>query len=477
MLAVEVEFLLGTYRADPNGGAITDQAVGEWPPAPARLLAALISAGGGPLRDAPDLAAFATAGPPDIYADTNPHQQPMHGRYVVAPPKNMESRQHTHQEYLARKGTLVHPGIRSAPKNRKVVFFYPRFNPSDALLSSLQYRAARIGYLGCADSPVSVAIRKTSEPPTGPVFRPDREDGTMLVNIHTAGHVEVWCDAYDAWVKEGATRRMFPALRYQTYYRHPEDPAPDKEEGSVLAWLRFADTVPGRRVATVAQTFKGAVYARYQELYGTTPPRWFHGHGFSASGREWQLARILPLPNVGHPYSDGRIHGVALWVPSGVDTMEYRRVRAAVSAVAYLAGITDGLSIADHRDPRQKWTTNPRRWTQPSRQWASVFPAVSDRHGRLRPEDVARWCQQADLPSSPVAVRLSRKPLIPGGVDLAPSETARPGHKQTKSWTHFEMFFTEKIRGPVAVGAARSYGLGLCTPVEESISIGGKETA
>lgn len=473
MLAVEIELLLGTYRADPTGDAVTNQAVCEWPPAPARILAALIDAGGGSRRNRPDLIAFASEGAPIIYADPDPQQQPLHGRYVVDPLKKSNK---THMEYLARGGTLVRPGVRSAPRDRKIVLFYPRFNPSDDLLSALQYRAARIGYLGCADSPVTVTINKVTEPPTGPAFIPDPE-GSVFVNTHTAGHVAVWCTAFDAWAKEGVNRRRFPALRHQTSYRHPDDPAPEEDQGRVLVWFQFADTVLGRRVATVAQTFKGAVYARYQELYEATPPGWFHGHNISQSGGEWQLARILPLPNVGHPYSDSRIHGVALWVPPGVNEMDARRIGEAARAVDHLTGITDGLALADHRDQRRSvWATNPRRWTSPSRQWASVFPAVSDRHHgprrRLTVDDIARWCRQAGIPA-PIAVRLSRKPLISGGIDLSRPETARPGHTQTRPWTHFEIFFEEKIRGPVVIGAARSYGLGLCAPVDESI--GGKE--
>ena len=471
MLAVEIELLLGTYRADPTGDAVTNQADCEWPPAPARMLAALIDAGGGSRRDEPDLIALASAGPPIIYADPNPHQQALHGRYVVLPKRFKK----THMEYLARSGTLVRPGVRSAPKDRKIVFFYPEFSPADDLLTTLQYRAARIGYLGCADSPVSITINKVTESPTGPAFIPDPE-GSVLVNTHTAEHVAVWCTAFDAWAQKGITRRRFPTLRHQTCYRHPDDPGPEKEQGKVLIWARFADTVPGRRIATVAQTFKSAVYARYQELYGTIPPEWFHGHDIAKSGGEWQLARILPLPNVGHPYSDSRIHGIALWSPPGVKEIEIQRVGEAARAVAYLTGITDGLTLADHGDSRRAvWATNPHRWTRPSRQWASVFPAVSDRHGPmhlLKADDVARWCRQAGLPA-PIVARLSRKPLIPGGIDLSRPETARPGHTQTRPWAHFEMFFTEKIRGPVVIGAARSYGLGLCAPVDESI--GGKD--
>lgn len=474
MLKIEVEFLLGTYRADPTGDAITDWAVGEWPPAPARLLGALIAADGPSSRDSQELKALAAAPPPVIYADPDPHRQPLEGRYVVASTRAKA----THQEYLARKGALVRPGERISPRDRSIVFLYREFHPDSDAVVALKRRAARVGYLGCADSPVAMTVESVSDAPArDDGFIPDPR-GSVIVNTHTEGHVAVWCTAYEAWALRGIKRRRFPALRHQTAYRSPKAlPDPVTDGGRVVSWIRFGDTVPGRRVAGVAHEFKRATYSRYTERNGHIPPAWFHGHGVSNPGGEWQVARVLPLPNVGHRHSNGRIHGIALWVPPEASEMEARLIREAAQAVTYLRGFTDRLMGVDHRDRRRSvYTTRPSRWNRPSHQWATAFPVVSDRHGpvrRLGAADVARWCRQAGLPE-PIAARVSRIPLLPRGVDLSQPETARPGHTQTRPWAHIEMFFAEKIGGPVAIGAARSYGLGLCAPVATSLGKGGR---
>lgn len=468
MLAVEIELLLGTYRADPSGDALTDRGMAEWPPAPARLLAALIAADGPSSREAPELEALAAARPPTIYADPSPHRQLLAGRYVVRSTREKG----THQEYPARKGALVRPGQRVSPRERRVVFLYTDFDPDASVLGALRHRAARVGYLGCADSPVAMTVDTVREPPTGPAFVPDTE-GSVLINTHTAGQVAIWCAAYDAWAEQGINRRRFPALRHQTMYRIPGGGLkPETDGGRVVGWIRFARTVHGRRVASVAHAFKRAVYSRYKELHGSIPPPWFHGHGLSRSNGDWQLARFLPLPNVGNRYANGRIHGIAVWLPPDADDREARRIAEAVRSVTHLAGAVGGLVVADQGD-RRKWVqaTNRDRWSRPSRQWASAFPVVSDRHGPVQSigtGDVARWCRQAGLPQ-PIAARVSRTPLMAGAVDLAQPETARPGHKQTRPWAHVEMFFEQKIGGPVVIGAARSYGLGLCAPVRETL--------
>ena len=473
MFAAEVELLHGTYRADPSGDSITDQGRGEWPPSPARLLPALMAADGASSAAAEELEALAAAAPPVIYADPDPHAQRLHGRYVVV----NEKKPKTHQEYVARTGRLASPGVRMVPRDRRVTFLYPDFDPDEALFSALGWRAARVGYLGCADSPVAVTLSRVPEPPEGPAFVPD-QNGSVLVNIHTAGQVQAWCAAYQAWAKGEGSRRQFPALRHQARYRRPGlGPEPETDGGRVVAWVRFGSSVHGRRVASVAHAIKKAAYALYVEAHGDRPPAWFHGHGLSETGGGWQLARFLPLPNVGGTYSDGRIHGAAVWIPPGVDEVEARRVAEAVRSVTHLAGMTERLVVADQQDTRRwVWATSSSRWRGPSRQWATVFPAVSDRHGpvrRLGAADVARWCRQAGLPE-PVAARVSRKPLLAGAVDLSPSETARPGHNQTRPWAHVEMFFAHGVRGPVVVGGARSYGLGLCAPVAETL---GREKA
>ena len=468
MLAVEAELLLGTYRADPSGDAITDRSRGEWPPAPSRVLAALIAAGGGPEPHYSELVEFAAAQPPTIYADPKPHSQPLHGRFVA---QNANTKS-THHEYPARNGRLVKPGTRMSPRDRRVVFLYPDLNPTAETVAALQWRAARVGYLGCGDSPVATRIRLVESPPDGPAFIPD-PDGSVSINTHTKEHVAAWCAAFEAWTNRGINRRRFMILRHQTAYRSPTevlDPATDG--GQVIAWMSFNSSIPGRKASAIAHVFKSATYSRYQQLHSAVPPNWLHGHDIPEGNGDWQLVRFLPLPNVGHQHADGRIHGLAVWLPPGATETETRRIAEAVRAVTNLAGITDGVAIADPRN-RRSLTTSPKRWTAASRQWATALPVVSDRYGparRLGADDVARWCQQAGLPK-PVAARVSKTPLTSGGVDLSRPETARPGHQQPRPWAHVEMFFAEHIRGPVAIGAARSYGLGLCVPVEETLRI------
>ena len=163
MLSISVELLHGTFRGDPDGTANTGGlSRGEWPPSPARLFAALVAADGTGeacrVTDGAELEWLERLPPPVIHADPNPVHQPLQPRFVVrhggAPAKG------THHEYVGRSGALSRAGVRVAPRPPPphVVYQWDVVPPPDTTLDALRRRAARVGYLGSADSPVRVRV-------------------------------------------------------------------------------------------------------------------------------------------------------------------------------------------------------------------------------------------------------------------------------------------------------------------------------
>ena len=462
MIVFDVELLHGTYRADPDGSAATGgHARGEWPPAPSRLLAALMSAGprfqsenGSGFEDLETLAA---AQPPVIVADSGSavHHQRLLQRYVASQKRSNAQ----HQEYPARVGTPVRPGVRAVPRSPRVRFVYD-LDIDDDTLNDLQWRAARVGYLGCADSPVNMRVARPADalPEDAAAWRPEDAEDSEPVNVHEAGDVARWAAAHEAWRTQGATRRQMLRHQPKAMYRPPHSPRPDPTAGRMLAWLSFASPAQGRKAVLVAHAVKQAAIAHHDRVHGSVPG-WVHGH--IETEEDYQIARFLPLPFAGHRHADGRIHGAAVWIPPGVLPQQARSFAQTLHMITDLR-LADGTDIAVDRS-RRSWTTNPRRWRGPAKTWTTVLPAVNDRYDPINAEAVNRWCTQAGLP--PVrSCRISRSPLVAGAVDLHPSETARPGRSQRRPYAHVSLTFDMPVQGPVAIGAARSYGLGLCAP-------------
>ena len=466
MLSISVELLHGTFRGDPDGTANTGRLTrGEWPPSPARLFAAFVAADGTGeacrVTDGTELEWFEQLPPPVIHADPQPFHQPLQPRYVVQ--HGGRPADGSHHEHVGRSGSLSRGGVRVAPRSPRVVYSWERQKPEDVILDALRLRAARVGYLGSADSPVRVRV--TTGMPPSPVasdaFVPDRE-GDMVINVTRTGDISRWDHLYEQWTVRGASvsRSQSPALTHPSRYRSPLSDEP-QDMGEVAAWLRLGAAVSGRRVAAVTALFKEAVLSQHQRLHGTPPPV-LHGHGFSGTG--YELARYLALPDVGYRRSQGRIHGLALWLPPGCDSMVRRMARDAARSVPLLRGRGVEVAVAPRDDEERPVAAHPDRWLRSSRGWATAVPAIHERRRPLDLAEVSRWCRHAGLPD-PVAFRSSRTPLASGALDLAPVEVNRPG-RPALPYSHVELWFEQAIPGPVVIGSGRQRGFGLCVPLD-----------
>ena len=412
MLSISVEFLHGTFRGDLDGTANTGRLRrGEWPPSPARLFAALVAADGTGdacrVTDGTELEWFERLPPPIVHADPDPVHQPLRPRFVVqhggAPAKG------AHHEYVGRSGALSRAGVRVAPRSPRVVYQWDVASP-DAILEALRLRAARVGYLGSSDSPARLRVDTSMPAPVAncDAFVPDREGGTVI-NVTHEGDLARWDRLHEQWTERGASvsRSQSPALTHPVAYRpHLSDEPQD--EGEVVAWLRLETAVSGRRVSALTTLFKEAILSRYQRMHGE-PPAVLHGHGFSGTG--YELARYLALPDAGYPRSRGRIHGLALWLPPGCDSVVRRMARDAAFAVQRLSGRGVDVAVAPRDDEERPVAAHPDRWLRPSHGWATAVPAVHERRRRL------------DLRRSP------------GGVSMRGSRYPSPSGRRARRWS------------------------------------------
>ena len=466
MLTITVEFLHASFRGDPNGTANTGSLTrGEWPPSPARLFAAFVAADGTGaacrVTDGAELKWLEHLPPPSIYAEAAPHHQPLGPRFVVR--HGGGATKGSHQEYVGRATATNRAGVRIALHAPRVVYAWNCDSPPDGILEALRRRAARVGYLGSSDSPVRVRI-VTELPRSAQLtdaFIPDPV-GDTLINVTQAGDLEHWDRLHRQWTERGASasRSQYPVLVHAARYRSPRAERVE-EDGEVVAWLRLASAVSGRRIAAITALFKDAVLSQHQRIHGS-PPAALHGHGYTGTG--YDIARYLALPDVGYARSRGRIHGLALWLPPGTESEVRRNARDAARSIRRLTGVGIDVDVAPHDGERRPFAAHPDRWLQSSRKWATAVPAIHERRRSLNLGEVSRWCRHAGLPD-PIAFRAARVPLVPGALDLAPIEVNRPD-RPPFPYSHIELRFDRPISGPVVIGSGRQRGFGLCVPIE-----------
>jgi CRISPR-associated protein Csb2 len=477
MLSITVEFLNGTYRADPDGTAITGNDVdGEWPPTPMRLFSALVAADG--TRDrcrvttGDELRFLEGASAPTIYADPAAETRVNRRlpRFVVKAETSAATGK-SHQEYQGRAGAAVRPGASVAPRHPVVSFVWPE-TPTAAQRRGIELRAARVGYLGCADSPVRVIVGDAPHP-DAPTHRYEPDpSGEHLLGVVQPGILDALDAHFDRWVEGGpsVTRRQSPGLRRLAAYAADDERAETVQpERPTMLVYRFDRPVSGRRVSVVTDALKGTVLTRYQQRIGSEPPGVLHGH--LPAGDESPRVSFLALPNTGAAHSDGMIHGVALLFPIGSDPALISACRTALAGDTELHGTGFRRSIQPHTGQPFVASLAPKRWAATANRWATVFPAVHERRGvTIDVDEIERWCERVGLPR-PAGVRVTRKPFVRGGVDLAPREVNRSG-KDPKPYSHIEMVFEDDVTGPVVIGSGRFRGLGLCAPVRDQADSG-----
>ena len=474
MLAVTVTLLHGSIRAaSADDLALTGaDDPGDWPPSPARLVAAFVAADGTRNRcrvtTGAELALFERATPPRILASARSDilTSSLRPRYVVANARDAGS---VH-EYAARKSTLVRPGTRMFAADPRVIYVWDDIEPDAGQLAALAVRAARIGYLGCADSPVRVSVATHHDATSSalPEWSPDVA-GTVDVPVPFDGMIDVLDMTYDAFSMNPSVRRSWFRTELARY-RPPgqRTVAARAQPWPHTVWLRFGRSISGRRALAVAEALKGAMLQLYERTTGSDSsdvPAVLHGHGLGGTG--YQLAQWVPLLDVGHPYSRGRLHGAVVMLPAETGRAVLENVRSAAWRLRDLRLPGGEQVCVEPATDERPWAANPRRWTGPARRWISVLPAIQERHrrrGQPTLDDAASWCVHAGLPG-PVSARFSPVPLLPGSPALRSNEVFRSKETDPRPYWWLDLLFPEPVRGPVVIGRGRQYGLGLMAPV------------
>ncbi|MFV0256825.1 MAG: type I-U CRISPR-associated protein Csb2 [Acidimicrobiales bacterium] len=466
MITITVELLNGVLRAG-SGEAVAgsnDTVVAEWPPSPARLFAALV-AGGGSDRynrigtDDNELRLLESATPP-LIAATGPDGvaiSSLQERYVVLD-KRDENRVH---EYPARTSGLVRPGQRSAPCSPFITYVWPEIEPDTDQVAALRRRAARVGYLGGADSPVRVSINRPVDRDGRDLWQPDVE-GTTVVPVPYVGYLAALDRGYEAF-RAGASPRGMRVPRARVAYRTPGAATGGEPKPSIV-WLVLDRGLPARQALAMANALRGLSLRAYSDRIGEPPPV-LHGHGVD---RGDQHARYLPLLDVGHPNARGRILGAAIWLPPGDHAEVLGNLRVALQAspgrLTMPGGTLRTIRLRTDGEARP-WTANPTRWTRPATEFATVLPAVHQRFGPI--DDalavVSTWCTDAGLPE-PAAAEVSRAPYFPGLPRFEAREMWRDNSTKGYPYSHVRLTFAEPLSGPMAIGRGRSFGLGLLAP-------------
>ena len=420
MVAVRVDFLRGAYvAAEP-----TAPGAPEWPPAPARLFAALVSGAYAIGVDPAPLAALESA--PEVRFG-NALAAP--GGIVYAPAAFMSGGTRPNREI--RRPQMV--GVQDP-----VYYLWAGAElPSDWLQPVLD----AVTYLGRAESTVRLAL--ADDLPEMPSHLAPDAHGEELLRVPDAGWLATLQASY------GSPQRV---LAPYVAYSNPRARIAPSPWGEL-----FALRVSGgelRDAPVLGDALRRAAMSRAPE--DMTPV--LHGHD-PVPHAAW-----LTLPNVGHEHADGRVLGVGMLLPRGVSEAERTE---AVWALSQVGHIEAGRRLEVRRPAGHEPVPAGLRlgtWAGASDTWATVTPLVLERHprkGQSVESAIADTCERWGYPR-PAQVEVGQHAPL-RGVPMA--KTFRP--RRPGRWTHAVLRWGRPVCGPLLLGRDQHFGLGLCRPLRE----------
>jgi len=280
----------------------------------------------------------------------------------------------------------------------------------------------------------------------------------------------------------GISEKLRPEPGLWQGYGKPIEPPAEPLRGSVFDPRLIVLKLSGKQLG-LHSTLK-IVDALRGSLLSASPqpiPEWVSGHTPDGKKSENPHLAMLPLPFVGREHADGRLMGLGLAIP--------REINASKVEKALTPWLWDehGLPRKIHLFNGQcfdcigeiETRENPplnlqmETWSKPSMCWATVTPLIFDKHfdGKDKwdraAETIKNSCEKIGLPR-PVEVMLSPVSMfegVPRSNEFPWLTRKSDGGRMHHS--HAVIVFSEKIQGPVIIGAGRYRGYGLFRPVRQ----------
>lgn len=180
----------------------------------------------------------------------------------------------------------------------------------------------------------------------------------------------------------------------------------------------------------------------------------------------------LPLPSIGHRHADGLIRRVIIAEPFGGDG------RSARWAAQRLAGAVlqdeDRGPVArlepvepDEAEVAQVFRLYAARSSQEAgATWVSVTPVILPGYDDNKPAKRKRLLldclRHSGIDAAAIASMQSRRSGWNPGVTAPLSSFKRPNYLMHLPAIHVQLTFSRPVSGPIAIGAARHCGLGVC---------------
>lgn len=482
MLAIRFAFTAGRYHATQWGRQVNEGAP-EWPPSPWRILRGIVATW---RRTLPELSEERVIPIMEALASENPE--------FHLPAASTGHTRHYMPLFKAGSSTLVIDSFVAISAEEPVYAIWPNVKLNDERQGDLSAILHNMPYLGRAESWVEASL--ASEPPkinsfaleSGALPQGDLEITRTLTprtpirlkdlevessTLRRSGRIDPEGAQWWPYVREADCFTAYRAVRRQR-----------RERGAGATVVRFA--MAGNPLPIATDTLRWGELARtsamaqYGRRNGEESSEMLSGKG--AAGK--------PLKGHRHAFyvptdedEDGRLDHLTVWTPGGLNEREFR----AVVSVNTLnpSGRREKVQLVYQAHGKEGDFAAVSLVFGRSRHWRSLTPYVLTRHVKFRGPKGAK--RMVDSPEEQIRREISLKfpngPSLAGVRILEAREAIRPmqgsrfggfrpfdffryrrGGSNGGGAFNFELEFEEEVCGPLLLGFACHYGLGIFVP-------------
>jgi CRISPR-associated protein Csb2 len=491
MLSLAFTFPAGRYHATPWDRHVNEGAV-PWPPEPWRVLRALIATWHHKVKHSGRHAESTLERLIESLADDVPE-------YTLPPASHSHTR-HYMPQWKQGDTSLVFDAFAAVAPDEPLHMTWRHLELADDEIALLDDLLEVAGYLGRAESWVEatrtsvappancVPGERSYDPGTGEVLgeivtlfapMPSSEYQALRQRFVTESRVGQKLAStlpgtlVGALSVETSTLRKHgwsqpPAVRKVSYLRPLDALLPKRvsRPEPVPAFDTVQYVLVGRPLPRMEDTLRigellrQAIMSQARDEFGADAvPSVFSGHGMPENNRHGH-AFYLPWDRDG----DGRIDRLLLHVPSGLDPSA-RRVVERLRRIWSRGGGEWRVALEGIGD-----SSVGHRLTAPARVWESVTPYLHPWHVKKQfaiEDQIRRECRERGLPE---VASLERLPSVRvGNMDRRPIDfhrfRSRRGLSQPdRHGSFWRLRFAEPPSGPLALGFACHFGLGLFRP-------------
>ncbi|MBI2527867.1 MAG: type I-U CRISPR-associated protein Cas5/Cas6 [Candidatus Rokubacteria bacterium] len=482
-LCIEVTLLAARYHGRRRGG---EEA--EWPPAPHRLFSALLAAAHLGTRTLEWSEAKAQAfrwleeiDPPEIVAACATPSSP----FTLSVPNN--DMDVIAREWARGKEEKKPSELRALKTLRPhrldgdaTVCFCWRLDGSGASRAHAEVLCAEARHLHHLGLGIDLVVglgriltQTEKDALPGDVWIPDPRGDSARAPMR--GSFDELVERHRAFLERVSGKRISPptppaVVRRVDYGRRAAGEA-RRAHAFVLATAEGAmASFDAKRCLHVAAWLRHAAHRAAQTLRLDEPftNSFVCGHGEDDSTRARRFSYV-PLPSIGHPHVDGRIRRVLIVEPLGdTDPCAPTVVRALANG-----------ELIDERGAVRALLRPPgrgkdameiiRRYVAAATTWGSVtpvlLPGLDDRRSRKAAGLVLKALGQAGYPTPVAEVSVQAEPVFAGAAMSREYVVAE--HLRHWPRVHVIVRFSERVPGPVIVGAGRHSGLGVFAALED----------